>query len=135
ITIGYHPGASVGALATVIGFTQSAAVRSVDRLVGEGLMARERGLDKRSVRLSLTASGEVLRSTILTARENVIAAVVAPLNSSQQESLLMLTELMLTVLTDGRVTADHICRFCDENACTPAVCPVEREAVRRGASS
>lgn len=135
VTIGYHTGISVGALAPIIGFTQSAAVRSVDRLVAHGFVARERGADKRQVKLSLTPDGTALRARILAARRKIVEKAVAPLDARQQTGLATVVERMLTALTEDRATADHLCRLCDETVCTPATCPVEAAALRHERSS
>lgn len=129
ITLGYHPEATVGALAPVIGFTRSAAVRLVDRLASKKLVRRDHGEDKREVRLSLTPKGTALRIRILNARRAVIEKAAAPLDPRQAAELETIVEAMLAALTDGRESADHICRLCDENVCPPDTCPVERTAV------
>jgi len=36
---------------------------------------------------------------------------------------------LLTGLTQSREQADHICRFCDEDACPARRCPVECKAI------
>jgi MarR family transcriptional regulator, negative regulator of the multidrug operon emrRAB len=130
ITLGYHPRATVSALAPIIGFTPSAAVRLVERLATNRLVRRERGRDRREVMLSLTARGVALRTRLLDARRAVIEKATGPLQPKQMEQLEAIVEVMLAALTDGREAADHICRLCDENACPPETCPVERKAVR-----
>ena len=129
ITIGYHPGATVSALAPIIGFTPSAAVRLADRLASAKLVRRAHGEDKREVRLSLTPKGKALRTKLLSARYAVIGKAAAPLDPKQAAELEKIVEVMLAELTDSREAADHICRLCDENACPPDTCPVERSAV------
>lgn len=135
ITVGQHPKTAVGALAPIIGFTPSAAVRAVDRLVVEGLMARERGADRREVLLSLTPAGAALRTRLLDARRQAVEKALRPLDSRQRAALQAIVETMLTALTDDRAGADHLCRLCDEAACTPATCPVECAAIRHAVSS
>jgi MarR family transcriptional repressor of emrRAB len=131
ITLGYHPGATVGALAPIVGFTLSAAVRLVERLDAAKLVRREHGEDKRQVRLSLTAKGVALRTKILEARHAVILKATASLDPNQFAKLEEIVQVMLAALTDDREAADHICRFCDENVCPPDACPVECAAVRK----
>ena len=131
ITIGYRSGGTVGALAPIIGFTPSAAVRLVERLEAVRLVRREQGEDKRQIRLSLTPKGSALRTRLLRARSAVIEKATASLDPRQVAELEAIVEAMLTSLTEGRESADHICRLCDENVCTPDTCPVEREAVRK----
>lgn len=130
ITLGHHPGVTVGALAPVIGFTRSAAVRLVDRLASARLVRRDHGEDRREVRLSLTPKGAALRARILSARRAVVDKAAAPLDPRQAAGLEKMVEVMLAALTDSRESADHICRLCDENVCPPDTCPVERTAVR-----
>lgn len=133
ITIGYHPKETVGALAPVIGFTSSAAVRLVERLEAAKMVRREPGEDKRQVRLSLTPKGAALRTRILDARRAVINKATAPLDPRQMAELGVIVEVMLAALTESREAADHICRLCDENICPPDTCPVERTAVSKEA--
>ncbi|WP_179119534.1 MarR family winged helix-turn-helix transcriptional regulator [Ensifer adhaerens] len=135
ITVGYHPGMSVGALAPIIGFTQSAAVRSVGRLVSQGLIERGRARDKRQVELTLTPAGASLREKILAARQRAVETATAALDPWQQVDLEPMVERMLAALTRDRESADHICRLCDETVCTPDTCPVERVAVLQEAKS
>ena len=40
-----------------------------------------------------------------------------------------LVSTLLTGLTQSREQADHICRFCDEDACPARRCPVECKAI------
>jgi MarR family transcriptional regulator, negative regulator of the multidrug operon emrRAB len=133
ITLGYYPGKTVSALAPIIGFTPSAAVRLVERLESAKLVRREQGGDKRQVRLSLTAKGVALRTRLLNARRTAIEKAAAPLDPKQEAELETIMGLMLAALTDGRESADHICRLCDENVCPPETCPVERAAVNKQA--
>jgi DNA-binding MarR family transcriptional regulator len=133
ITLGQHPGATVGALAPIIGFTQSAAVRQVERLVQAGLVRRGAGEDGREVRLSLTARGATLRARVLAARRRAVERAAAALDRRQVAALVKMMEAMLAALTEGRDSADHICRFCEEDACPTATCPVECAAIGKAA--
>src|SRR3954449_5324272 len=49
-----HPGGSVNDLAEVLAISQPAAVRTVDRLVADGLLKRRPGADRRTLALFLT---------------------------------------------------------------------------------
>src|ERR671922_353070 len=51
------PGCSVGDLAGVVGRSQPATVRLVDRLVARGLVRRGAGRDRRALALALTRAG------------------------------------------------------------------------------
>jgi hypothetical protein len=52
------------------------------------------------------------------------------LDPAERAELARLTEKLLATLTDGRVTAGHICRLCDAEACGhyEGRCPVTRAA-------
>src|SRR5688572_20358332 len=52
-----HPGETVEALRRVLGISQPATVRTVDRLAAAGLIERRPGADRRSLALHLTAAG------------------------------------------------------------------------------
>lgn len=130
VTLGPYPGTSIKLLARALGLTHSVAVRLVEELVSDGLVQRKPGKDRREVALRLTAKGRALRARIVTAREQVLADVLAGIDAREKQMLCKILATMLTQLTRNRARADHICRLCDENICTSDICPVEREAVR-----
>jgi DNA-binding MarR family transcriptional regulator len=129
LTLGAHPGLTIGKLARIAGLTHSVMVRSVASLERSKLVVRQRGSDRRNVALRLTASGVRARQSIADARS---AALGRALKALSREQLLHLEDIMtplLVGLTTGRAQSDHLCRLCDEPACG-ADCPVELE-VRR----
>lgn len=124
-TLGSAPGLTVGGLAPVIGFTRSAAVRLVDRLVAAELVARGPGPDKRQVRLTLTQKGQEIRHQFQTERSALLASAIGNLSGPEERILSDVLERSLARLTKDRESADHICRFCREEICPAASCPVE----------
>jgi DNA-binding MarR family transcriptional regulator len=131
LTLGAHPGLSIGELAKIAGLTHSVMVRTVAGLERARLMVRQRGSDRRNVTLRLTASGLRASQVIVEARRG---ALESSLQSLSREELLQLEKIltpMLIRLTTGREQSDHLCRLCDEAACG-SDCPVELEARRIG---
>jgi DNA-binding MarR family transcriptional regulator len=129
LTLGAHPGLTIGKLAQIAGLTHSVMVRSVANLERSKLVIRQRGTDRRNVTLRLTTSGVRARQSIADARG---AALDRALKTLSREQLLQLEDIitpLLVGLTTGRAQSDHLCRLCDEPACG-ADCPVELEARR-----
>ena len=129
VTLGPHPGTTVGELAKVLAISHSVTVRLIDTLVGAGLVAREPGADRRFVKLRLTPLGVKRRAAIFAARASVLAAALDLVAPERRSSLGNLAATLLTGLTHSREDADHICRLCDEDACPDERCPVECKAV------
>ncbi len=131
ILVGFYPGSTIGSVARVAGVTHSVAVRLVEALEREGLATRMPGSDdKRTVALRLTAAGDDRRRAILAARAAVAKEVLDAVDPAWLAALERATEAMLDRLTVDRLSADHICRLCDEAVCPGAHCPVECAAVR-----
>lgn len=130
-TLGPYPGATIGAVARVLGVTHSVAVRTIDDLVQKGHIARAEGDDRRQVKLRLTGKGTKLRSAILAARNAVLCNALAAVDAKDRRHFDTVVSALLTRVTSSRAKADHICRLCDEFVCTPDTCPVEKEAVTR----
>src|SRR4051812_19341589 len=74
------PGSSVGELAGVVGRSQPATVRLVDRLVEQGFVRREPGADRRTLALVLTHAGSRAADAVLAARAATLAPLVAGLS-------------------------------------------------------
>lgn len=123
VLVGNNPGQSIEFLSHALYLSHSGTVRLVDRLVRAGLLARQAGSDGRSVALHLTQHGSTAVQAMLTARQQVLAHALAGVSQVQQAQLVPLLEQMLRNLPTSTQHADHICRLCDEAACTPATCP------------
>jgi MarR family transcriptional regulator, negative regulator of the multidrug operon emrRAB len=127
---GYLEGGPIDSLRGPLGLTHSAAVRVVDRLVAAGLVRRREGADRRSVAVALTPAGRDAAERAARARAEAVEAALAALDPAERAELARLNEKVLATLTDGRVTAGHICRLCDADACGhyEGRCPVTRAA-------
>lgn len=129
-TLGPYPGSTIGTIARVLGVTHSVAVRLIEDLVQAGLIERGPRPDRRQVALRLSAKGAEMRKAILESRDRVLTDALAALDPDERQLFGGMISAMLTRLTRSRESADHICRLCDEDVCTPRQCPVEREALR-----
>src|SRR4051794_30491020 len=67
-----HPGGSVESLRRVLGISQPAAVRLVDRLAAEGRLERLPGADRRTLSLRLTPAGERAAGAVLARRAEAL---------------------------------------------------------------
>lgn len=123
-------GESQDAVASVLGLTQSGAVRLVDRLADAGLVRRQAGPDARTHAVVPTEAG---RRAGLAAREGRLAAideVLEVLDAADVDRLLPLLEKLLGGLTTSREDARHTCRLCTLEICghEDGRCPVTRAA-------
>lgn len=120
-------------LRRIVGLSHSAAVRLVDRLVGEELVRRRSGPDRRSVRVALTPRGRRTATRLRKEREAFLVGLLAPLDPGERRALLALTEKLFGGVVSGRWEARLICRLCDHGACAAGGrCPVDRAASERG---
>lgn len=126
------PGEAVGELAAVVGRSQPATVRLVDRLVERGYVRREAGADRRTVALVLTAAGSRVADAVLAARASVLAPLVAALSASQRQAFERLLASVATGLAGDHPAALRVCRLCDRDACcSGSGCPL-RHTTRHG---
>jgi MarR family transcriptional regulator, negative regulator of the multidrug operon emrRAB len=127
---GEAAGASIDALARIVGLTHSGTVRLVDRLAGAGLVERRTGADARSTSLYLTPAGRRVARRTLARREAAIQSVLAGLSRADRSALARVSETVLADLATDLVTAAdadrRICRLCDTEACgrRRGTCPV-----------
>jgi DNA-binding MarR family transcriptional regulator len=121
-----YPGESVEGLRRVLGISQPATVRVLDRLAAEGLVERRPGRDRRTLALHLTAAGERAASDALAQRAESLRTMLAALEPAEQAALLPLLERLVASLADDRPGALRVCRLCDRDACTSAPgCPLD----------
>jgi MarR family transcriptional regulator, negative regulator of the multidrug operon emrRAB len=126
---GLAGGRSIDVLARTVGLTHSGAVRLVDRLVAGGLAERRVGADGRAVALQLTPAGRRAARRVLAQREASIEQMLAPLTSTERETLARLHERLLDQLTLSQQERRRVCRLCDVDACGRA-CPAGSTNVR-----
>ncbi|MCO1654935.1 MarR family winged helix-turn-helix transcriptional regulator [Pseudonocardia humida] len=120
------PGGSVGELAGVVGRSQPAAVRLVDRLVERGLVRREPGADRRTAALVLTKAGSRVGEEILAARARTLATLLGDLSDAERRTLERLLNRVAAGLATNRTGAIRVCRLCNRDACSSgAACPLQ----------
>ncbi|MGI8778987.1 MAG: MarR family winged helix-turn-helix transcriptional regulator [Solirubrobacteraceae bacterium] len=127
-----YPGESVERLRRVLGVSQPAAVRVVDRLVAEGLVERRSGPDRRTLALHATAAGERAASELLSRRTQSLRSMLEVLAPDEQAALEPLLGRLVAALADDRPQALRVCRLCDRQACTSAPgCPLDHTTETR----
>ena len=86
-------------LAAILGVTPGNLTGILDRLEDDGLLSRERGLDRRSLNVCLTPAGEALLRRAVPEMHAHIRALFSPLSVAevtQMQALLERLELQLT---------------------------------------
>lgn len=124
-----YPGESIEALRRVLGVSQPAAVRAVDRLAGEGLIVRRPGPDRRTLALFLTADGTRAALRIRERRTEALRALLGALDDEERARLVPLLEKLTSGLAADRPGALHVCRLCDRPACVAGPCPLAHTSV------
>ena len=126
-------GASIDALAGVLGLSHSGAVRLVDRLASDGLLERRRGADQRSTALQLTPAGRRMARQVMRRREANLQILLGLLTDDQERMLAEVMERMLIELGRDRAAEARVCRLCDLEACgrPRGECPVAPARRRR----
>lgn len=120
-----YPGESIEALRRVLGISQPAAVRAVDRLAAESLVERRPGPDRRTLALFLTAGGERAARRIRERRTEALHAMLGALDDDERAQLVPVLEKLVSGLAFDRAGALHVCRLCDRPACMRGPCPLE----------
>ena len=93
---------SIEWLRRIVGLSHSAAVHLVDRLVGEDLVRRRAGPDRRSVSIALTPRGRRTASRLRSGREASLVNLLAPLDAQERRILLALADKLLGGMVSGR---------------------------------
>jgi DNA-binding MarR family transcriptional regulator len=121
-----YPGESVEALRRVLGISQPATVRIVDRFVAAGLLERRAGADRRTLALHLTRAGDRAAGDVLAERTRSLRPLLDVLTPDERAALTPLLERIVASLADDRAQARRVCRLCDRGACTSDPgCPLE----------
>ncbi|MEP6504132.1 MAG: helix-turn-helix domain-containing protein [Betaproteobacteria bacterium] len=127
--ISQNPGVSGRDLRPLLGLSQSSVARLVDRLEAKGLLVRtkvEGDLRQSALAVPGTASRRV--SKIVGRRRGILREALGGLSARQVPVMEEMLETLLSELTESRLHAEQICRFCDEGKCPQETCPVELKA-------
>ncbi|MHB1610088.1 MAG: MarR family winged helix-turn-helix transcriptional regulator [Sulfobacillus sp.] len=91
----------MGELAELLGLTESAATRLVDRLINMNLVRRGRDdTDRRIVRVRLSSYGTQLAELVLARRQEQFTRFAARMKSSERSKLIEGLSALLTVFGD-----------------------------------
>ena len=123
ILVDRYPQITVEVLGQYLQLSQSGAARLVERLVGQHLVERQRGRDRRFVQLYLTAKGRETVQSMQQARIEAISTFLRLLTAEEQDQLLSLfTKLAVQQSESLLEEGEHICRFCNAGACSLSEC-------------
>ncbi|NEQ48096.1 MAG: winged helix DNA-binding protein [Leptolyngbya sp. SIOISBB] len=122
VIIDRYPRVTVDVLGQYLSLSQSGAARLVERLVGQDLVTRQRGEDKRFVYLQLTAAGQVRVQAIQQAREEAVGQLLTPLTTAEQIQLLSLLTKLANHSPLDDIAEEHLCRFCNIHLCPLPAC-------------
>ena len=126
-----YPGESAEALHRVLGISQPGTVQVVERLVGDGLLERRPGRDRRTHALHVTPRGRRALDALLERRAQVLTTLLDPLSDAERARLSPLLEKVVAGLADDRPQALTTCRLCDRAACCRAPgCPLSHTMAR-----
>jgi len=124
--IGHVPGLSIERLRRALSLSHSGAVRLVDRMAADGLVARFSARDDlRAVELRLTPLGETTCNAILSARQTGLASALTVLSPEEFQEFGRLAAKLLRGFVSTEDHAYRICRLCNYTACLE--CPVAAE--------
>ncbi len=126
-------GATLDRLHQVTGVTHSGAVRLVDRLERDGLVAREAGADGRSRSVRLTSPGRDAAEAVGAARTAYLAGLVDPLTADEVDALRLLLAKVMWAVVERKDGGAWTCRLCDLVACRRAEgeCPAYTAGLAR----
>jgi DNA-binding MarR family transcriptional regulator len=110
-------------LARVVGLTQPACTRALDKLVERGLVERT-ALSGKEVRLALSARGRTQARQLQQRRQQACAALLQVLSADEQAQFARLATKLLQAPVTDRTYARNVCRFCDHAVCDGPACPI-----------
>ena len=126
-TLYFKPELTTSDLAAIVGVAQPTAVRLIDGLERQGLIAR--GAPKgRVTPLSLTTSGQDRVRRMQERRLEALDALMAPLPQKERAQFEALLDAVLAEATTSRAFARTTCRLCEHRLCGPDVCPIGARA-------
>ncbi|WP_395702868.1 MarR family winged helix-turn-helix transcriptional regulator [Aquabacterium sp.] len=122
-------------LGRVVGLSQPACTRALDKLVEQGLVARET-VSGKQVQLTLTRSGLAQARQLQKRRLQACGELLAALSPTEQAQFARLADKLLQAPVEDRAYARHVCRFCDHAVCDGPDCPIgcQASAIERAAA-
>ena len=130
VTLFHRQPISVTSLAQILGLTQSATTRLVQRLKSEKLI-QQQDMSGRERLLSLSKEGEQIAAALGKFRLDRIAEILSPLSDDDRQALDRIVSSLLINLVEDETHARHMCRHCDHGICRGEACPVGSEIRRK----
>ncbi len=110
-------------LGRVVGLSQPACSRAVDKLMAEGLLLKAPS-GGREVWLELSPEGRARAEELQAARLRACDRLLAALSPQERSTMADLLDKLLAAPVADRAYARHVCRFCDHGVCDGPGCPV-----------
>lgn len=123
----FKPGLTTTELARIGGVTQPTAVRLIDGLERQGLVARGEP-DGRVTPLAVTEAGHREVARMQEARLSALGDLLEVLSPAQASRFEKMLDRILAGATTSRAGARTTCRLCEHDVCGPDCCPVGRRA-------
>jgi DNA-binding MarR family transcriptional regulator len=109
---------SIELLSQVLGLSHSGTVRLVDRLEAAGYISRNASSDKRTIAITLTATGRRVARKLARARAQALQTALDPLSTEERLLFARLTGRILAGMVRTKAGARRwMCRLCDTTAC------------------
>ena len=123
IAIGHAPEMSIGQVRQTLRLSHAGAVRVVERLGEQGLVAKSPSpSDRRVVHVSLTSRGQVERTKLLGLRNAAVSELLSKVSADDRVVLERAADNILSSLFSDLHGGLATCRLCDQARCTD--CPV-----------
>lgn len=126
IVLGYVPGISIEVLRQVLKLSHPGTVRLIDRLEKDGVVARRKADDGRTVALHLTPKGDALRDRLMERRLDALESTLEGLTAEERRIFGNLLAKVLKSIPETEIDKHHICRLCSARLCSS--CPIPGNA-------
>lgn len=124
IAIGHEPGMSIGQIRQILQLSHAGAVRVVERLGDQGLVAKSQSpSDRRVVHVTLTLRGRTERTKLLGLRNAAVAELLGKVSAEDRGALERAADSILSSLRSDPQGSLATCRLCDRARCND--CPVD----------
>lgn len=123
----FKPRLTATRLAAIVGVSQPTAVRLIDGLERQGLVARGKP-SGRITPLALTAKGRKRAVRLHERRLASLSELLAPLVPNERRQFEDMLDRILAGATTSRSFAETTCRLCQHDLCGPDLCPIGTQA-------
>lgn len=119
----FKPGLTTTELASIVGVSQPTAVRLIDGLERQALIARGK-TEGRVTPLALTKAGHAQVAKLHGVRLAALDELLRALQPEERRSFISMLDKILAGATTSRAFARTTCRLCEHDLCGPEVCPI-----------